>query len=90
VSTVAVSHNLDPFLSLLKRDGTLVLVGRAEQPHPSPTGLLPDPRPSLPSPAPRLAGSPKPRKCSTTVPEKNIVSDIEMIRCKRLTKRMNG
>ncbi len=27
VSTVAVSHDLDPFLTLLKRDGTLVLVG---------------------------------------------------------------
>ncbi len=27
VNTVAVSHNLDPFISLLKRDGTLVLVG---------------------------------------------------------------
>ncbi len=29
VSTVAVSHNLDPFISLLKRDGSMVLVGRA-------------------------------------------------------------
>jgi uncharacterized zinc-type alcohol dehydrogenase-like protein len=37
VSTVAVSHNLDPFISLLKRDGTLVLVGAPEHPHPSPS-----------------------------------------------------
>lgn len=37
VSTVAVSHNLDPYLSLLKRDGTLVLVGAPEHPHPSPS-----------------------------------------------------
>ena len=27
INTVAVSHNLDPFISLLKRDGSLVLVG---------------------------------------------------------------
>ena len=37
VNTVAASHNLDPFISLLKRDGTLVLVGAPEHPHPSPT-----------------------------------------------------
>jgi uncharacterized zinc-type alcohol dehydrogenase-like protein len=37
VNTVAASHNLDPFLSLLKRDGTLVLVGAPEHPHPSPS-----------------------------------------------------
>ncbi len=36
VSTVAVSHNLDPYISLLKRDGTMVLVGAPEHPHPSP------------------------------------------------------
>ena len=37
LNTVAVSHDLDVFLRLLKRDGTLVLVGAPEQPHPSPT-----------------------------------------------------
>lgn len=36
LSTVAASHNLDPFLALLKRDGTLCLVGAPEHPHPSP------------------------------------------------------
>jgi uncharacterized zinc-type alcohol dehydrogenase-like protein len=36
LNTVAVSHNLDPFLDLLKRDGTLCLVGAPEHPHPSP------------------------------------------------------
>ena len=34
---MAASHNLDPFLALLKRDGTLCLVGAPEHPHPSPT-----------------------------------------------------
>lgn len=37
LNTVAASHNLDPFLSLLKRDGTMCLVGAPELPHPSPT-----------------------------------------------------
>ena len=42
LNTVAASHNLDPFIALLKRDGTMCLVGAPGQPHPSPsvTGLI--------------------------------------------------
>ena len=36
LNTVAASHNLDPFLTLLKLDGTMTLVGAPEEPHPSP------------------------------------------------------
>ena len=36
IDTVAASHNLDQFTTLLKRDGTLVMVGAPEHPHPSP------------------------------------------------------
>ena len=36
LNTVAASHNLDAYTSLLKRDGTMVLVGVPEHPHPSP------------------------------------------------------
>ncbi len=36
LDTVAASHNLDAFVTLLKRDGTLCLVGAPEHPHPSP------------------------------------------------------
>lgn len=36
LDTVAASHDLDAFSSLLKRDGTLVLVGVPEHAHPSP------------------------------------------------------
>jgi alcohol dehydrogenase (NADP+) len=36
LNTVAASHNLDAFTELLKRDGTLCLVGAPEHPHPSP------------------------------------------------------
>lgn len=37
LNTVAASHDLDAFLNLLKRDGTMTLVGAPAEPHPSPT-----------------------------------------------------
>lgn len=37
LNTVAAPHNLDAFLNLLKRDGTMTLVGAPDSPHPSPT-----------------------------------------------------
>jgi uncharacterized zinc-type alcohol dehydrogenase-like protein len=37
IDTVSASHNLDAFTNLLRRDGTLCLVGAPEHPHPSPT-----------------------------------------------------
>ena len=37
IDTVAASHNLDLYLELLKRDGTLCLIGAPEVPHPSPS-----------------------------------------------------
>jgi alcohol dehydrogenase (NADP+) len=40
IDTAAVSHDLDPYLRLLKRDGSLVLVGAPATPHPSPTIFL--------------------------------------------------
>jgi uncharacterized zinc-type alcohol dehydrogenase-like protein len=36
LDTVAASHSLDDYSALLKRDGTLVLVGVPEHPHPTP------------------------------------------------------
>ncbi|RYD53945.1 MAG: NAD(P)-dependent alcohol dehydrogenase, partial [Sphingomonadales bacterium] len=36
LNTVAASHDLDQFMALLKRDGTMTLVGVPEEPHPSP------------------------------------------------------
>lgn len=42
LDTVAASHDLDAMTALLRRDGTLVLVGVPEHPHPSPNvgGLI--------------------------------------------------
>ena len=39
LNTVAAPHDLDPFLGMLKRDGSLVLVGAPSSPHPS-TGVF--------------------------------------------------
>lgn len=36
LNTVAAPHNLDAFLMLLKREGTMTLVGAPAEPHPSP------------------------------------------------------
>ncbi|MBL8265933.1 NAD(P)-dependent alcohol dehydrogenase [Steroidobacter sp.] len=36
LNTVAAPHNLDTFLALLKRDGTMTVVGVPGEPHPSP------------------------------------------------------
>lgn len=37
LNTVAASHNLDTYLQMLKRDGTMCLVGAPAEPHPSPS-----------------------------------------------------
>ena len=37
INSVAAPHDLDPLLNALKRDGTMVLVGAPDQPHPSPS-----------------------------------------------------
>jgi uncharacterized zinc-type alcohol dehydrogenase-like protein len=36
INTVAAQHDLNPFIALLKRDGTMTLVGAPEHDHPSP------------------------------------------------------
>ncbi|BCQ41955.1 hypothetical protein ERHA54_45580 [Erwinia rhapontici] len=36
LNTVAAQHDLNPFITLLRRDGTMTLVGAPEHDHPSP------------------------------------------------------
>ncbi len=78
VNTVAVAHNLDPFIGLLKRDGALVLVGAPEHPHPSPSVF------SLLTARRSLAGSgiggiPETQEMLNFCADQGIVSDIELI-----------
>jgi uncharacterized zinc-type alcohol dehydrogenase-like protein len=78
LNTVAAPHNLDPFLGMLKRDGSLVLVGVPSSPHPSP-GIF-----NLIFKRRSLAGSliggiAETQEMLDFCAEHGIVSDIEMI-----------
>jgi uncharacterized zinc-type alcohol dehydrogenase-like protein len=79
LNTVAAPHNLDPFFNLLKRDGTMTLVGAPATPHPSPQVF------SLIMKRRRLAGSliggiPETQEMLDFCAEHGIVADIELIR----------
>ena len=79
LNTVAAPHALDPFMELLKRDGTMTLVGAPASPHPSPQVF------NLIMKRRRLAGSliggiAETQEMLDFCGERGIVSDIEMIR----------
>jgi uncharacterized zinc-type alcohol dehydrogenase-like protein len=78
LSTVAASHNLDAYTSLLKRDGVLCLVGVPEHPHPSPNwGALIFGRKSIAGSL--IGGIAETQEMLDFCAEHGIVSDIEMI-----------
>lgn len=78
VNTVAVSHDLDPFVALLRRDGALVLVGAPEHPHPSPAVFnLLFARRSIAGSG--IGGIAETQQMLDYCAEKNITSDIELI-----------
>jgi uncharacterized zinc-type alcohol dehydrogenase-like protein len=83
LNTVAASHNLDPFLNLLARDGTMVVVGAPPTPHPSPnTGLLIGRRRSLAGSL--IGGIAETQEMLDFCGQHGIVSDIEQIAAKQL------
>lgn len=85
VNSVAAPHNLDPFLSLLKRDGTMVLVGAPSHPHPSPTVFnLILARRSLAGSG--IGGIPETQEMLDFCSAKNIVSDIELIPIQKINE----
>ena len=78
LNTVAAPHDLDPFLGMLKRDGSLVLVGAPSSPHPSPGVFnLIFKRRSLAGSL--IGGIAETQEMLDFCAEHNIVSDIEMI-----------
>ena len=78
VNTVAASHNLDPFIGCLKRDGTLVLVGAPEHAHPSPSVFnMIFGRKSLAGSL--IGGIAETQEMLDLCAEKGVVSDIEII-----------
>ena len=79
LNTVAASHNLDAFTTLLKRDGTMTLVGVPEHAHPSPNvGALIFKRRSIAGSL--IGGIAETQEMLDFCAEKGIVADIEMIR----------
>jgi uncharacterized zinc-type alcohol dehydrogenase-like protein len=79
LNTVAAPHNLDAFLMLLKREGTMTLVGVPAEPHPSPSvGLLIFGRRRLSGSL--IGGIAETQEMLDFCAENGIVSDIEMIR----------
>lgn len=79
LNTVAAPHDLDAFLALLKRDGTMTLVGAPASPHPSPQvfGLIMKRRSLAGS---MIGGIPETQEMLDFCAEHGIVADIEMIR----------
>jgi uncharacterized zinc-type alcohol dehydrogenase-like protein len=78
LNTVAASHDLDQFTMLLKRDGTLTVVGVPEHPHPSPNvGVLIFGRKSIAGSL--IGGIAETQEMLDFCAEKGIVADIEMI-----------
>jgi len=79
VNTVAAPHDLDAFLTLLKRDGTMVLVGAPSTPHPSPQvfNLIMKRRAIAGS---MIGGIPETQEMLDFCAEHGIVADIELIR----------
>ena len=79
INTVAAPHDLDAFLNLLKRDGTMVLVGAPESPHPSPQvfNLIMKRRAIAGS---MIGGIPETQEMLDFCAQHGIVADIETIR----------
>ena len=79
LDTVAASHSLDAYSGLLKRDGTLVLVGVPEHSHPSPNvGNLIFKRRSIAGSL--IGGIAETQEMLDFCAQRGIVADIEMIR----------
>ena len=83
LDTVAAGHDLDAFTTLLKRDGTLCLVGVPEHGHPSPeVGNLIFKRRSIAGSL--IGGLPETQEMLDFCAEHGIVSEIEMIGIDRI------
>ena len=78
LNTVAASHDLDAYTKLLKRDGTMCLVGVPEHPHPSPNiSQLIFGRRSIAGSL--IGGIAETQEMLDFCAERGIVSEIEMI-----------
>jgi uncharacterized zinc-type alcohol dehydrogenase-like protein len=85
LDTVAAPHDLDAYLRLLKRDGTLCLVGVPDKPHPSPgVAELIFKRRSIAGSL--IGGTRETQEMLDYCSQHGIVSDIELIPIQRINE----
>lgn len=85
LNTVAAPHNLDAYTALLKRDGTLCLVGVPDKPHPSPAiGNLIFKRRAIAGSL--IGGLKETQEMLDFCAEHNITSDIEIIPIQKINE----
>jgi len=83
LNTVAASHNLDVFVNMLKRDGTMVMCGVPDKPHPAFNvgGLIFRRRTIAGS---LIGGIAETQEMLDFCAEKGIVAEIEMIQMQEI------
>ncbi len=88
LNTVAASHNLDDFTTLLKRNGAMTLVGVPEHAHPSPNvfNLIFNRRSIAGS---MIGGIAETQEMLDFCAERGIVADIEMIKMQDIETAFN-
>ncbi|CBL45866.1 zinc-type alcohol dehydrogenase-like protein YahK [gamma proteobacterium HdN1] len=85
LNTVAVPHDLDAFLALLKRDGTMTLVGAPASPHPASNVFnLVGKRRSLAGSM--IGGIPETQEMLDFCAKHGIVAEIELIRADQINQ----
>ncbi len=85
LNTVAAPHDLDAFFPLLRRDGTMALLGAPATPHPSPQVFnLIMKRRSLAGSL--IGGIPETQEMLDFCAEHGIVADVEMIRADEINE----
>jgi uncharacterized zinc-type alcohol dehydrogenase-like protein len=85
LNSVAASHNLDAFTALLKRDGTMTLLGVPEHPHPSPSvGALIFKRRAITGSL--IGGIAETQEMLDFCARHGVVADIEMIRIEQINQ----
>jgi uncharacterized zinc-type alcohol dehydrogenase-like protein len=84
LDTVSAEHDLNAYLELLKRDGTLTMVGAPEKPLPIEIfGLLPKRRQIAGS---SIGGTRETQEMLDFCAEHNITSDVEVIRARQINE----
>jgi uncharacterized zinc-type alcohol dehydrogenase-like protein len=77
LDTVSAQHDITPYLSMLKLDGTLVMVGLPEKPVALPSMVICVPRRSVAGSG--IGGAPETQEMLDYCAQHNIVSDVEVI-----------